>query len=149
MIFAEQLDKVIPNYQYKCNICKVDTPCVHQIDTLRMEGWEDGWRANRPDGDRTECYGIFLEDDDFDKYQPWCYIEDRQQDNPEYLEARINADLQLMRAYWIRSRLCEYLGPNWQYWNNKIMDTFDRIGVQVALLRRIAPERLTRAHGYF
>lgn len=116
-----------PNHTPKCLICRVDVPCLHQLDEMRMEGWLDGWRENRPDGDRTECYGLFLHDEDFDKFQPFCYIEPKSLNNPQWVDALYQTECELLRGYWIRARCCEYLGPEWQKWNNLIMDCYDRV----------------------
>lgn len=121
---AEQLDKVVPNYVYKCQVCKVDVPCEHQIDHLRMEGFNEGFRGGI--SDRVEMYGALLHDEDFENYQPWTVIEPRTLDNPDYVLGLLEATCEEYRALWIRSRLTEYLGIDWQRYTEKIMDAFER-----------------------
>lgn len=135
LVFAEQLDKVIPQYHYKCAICKCDTPCVHQLDLMRLEGYSEGFREGI--NDRVEMYGALLHDGDFERYQPNTTIEPKSIHNPDYVLELLEATVEEYRYLWIRNRLTLYLSDEWQTYNVKTMECFERC----IMLAKIAHEQ--------
>lgn len=109
-----------------CSICKVDIPCVHQLDKIRLEGYNEGFNYHNLIHDRVEMYANLLHLGDYEKYQPNIFIEPRSLENPVYLIKKLEATIEEYRAYWIQNRLTEYISAEWNKWNEKTMDAFER-----------------------
>jgi len=99
---------------FKCNICKVDTPCEHQTDEIRNAGWNG-------DQDRAEFYSKFLHDGDFEKWQPCCYMK---HDSKEFQLMALAAQREYQRALWILNRFTIYNSPDWNRLCNKIHENW-------------------------
>ena len=59
---------------------------------------------------RLEYYSKFLEDGDFEYWEPICFMD---RNTPEFRR-------KLMRALWIINRFTEWKGTNWKQLNMKI-----------------------------
>lgn len=48
-------------------------PRSEEIEKLRLENWNFEWNKEFQFNDRLETYGSFMNDDDFEYWQPCCY----------------------------------------------------------------------------
>jgi len=88
---------------------------VKMIEEERMSGWN----ADQDDGEtRLQEYGLYLKDNDFEKYQPFCYIN---HDSLEYMLGLREAEAELTRALWISQRFTTYYDIAWHQLNEKIL----------------------------
>jgi len=84
---------------------------------MKVKGFE---AVNDPAND----YALFLHDGDFEKFQPYCYIE---KNTIPYYEGALIAEQEFTRALWIRQRFTTYLDIEWQEINSRFLFHFDMI----------------------
>jgi len=79
---------------------------------------------------RMERYGLFLNDGDFEKWQPCCYKYNeelkQESDNliPTVNPGSIEYDRQVWRIHWIKGRFLTWFSDEWQLWNTKIHEIY-------------------------
>lgn len=88
---------------------------------------------------RMEDYGFYLEDGDFEKYQPCCYYNGgytidkwkrlKEEADKLYntaIPGTIEYDRQELRIAWIRGRFIIWYSDEWQSYQNKIIDLMNK-----------------------
>ena len=95
--------KQVLQINFRCNVCKVDTPCEHKIKDYQEIGWN-------LDLNREKVYSEFLHLHDFETWQPFCYMKN---DTELYRSGAIAAQREYMRALWILNRFTIYESPSW------------------------------------
>lgn len=99
---------------YRCLICKVDIPCKHQIEATRNEAWN-------ADLEREKTYSEFLHHDDFEKWQPFSYMN---KEDEKFRIGAIAAQREYLRALWILNRFNLFQSPDWYRLCNKIHENW-------------------------
>jgi len=100
--------------KYRCNICKVDIPCKHQLDDTRAKAW-------LADLEREKVYSEFLHLHDFETWQPFCYM---MKDSEVFRLGSIAAQREYVRALWILNRFTVYQSPQWNRLCDKIHENW-------------------------
>jgi hypothetical protein len=100
--------------KFRCEICKVDTPCPHQIDEVRTKAW-------LADLEREKTYSEFLHINDFETWQPFCYMD---QDTELRRVGAIAAQREFIRALWILNRFNQFQSPAWYRLTDKIHENW-------------------------
>jgi len=96
--------KQVSRINFRCEVCKVDIPCEHQI----IEDYkEKGWNL---DTNREKVYSEFLHLHDFETWQPFCYVK---KDSDIFRMGAISAQREYLRALWILNRFTVYQSPSW------------------------------------
>lgn len=88
------------------------------LEENRIKGWNDGWDIQK---DRAEVYGEFLKDNDFETWQPICYME---HDSVEFREGQINAQREYLRGLWILNRCTIYASAPWYQLCDRICENW-------------------------
>jgi len=94
-------------------------------------------------------YQYYLQDGDFEKYQPNCYLDKGSKD---WLIAMRDSEAIWCRAIWIKNRLTNYYGPEWHELNTKLLFSFDMINRYQNMIdnyddiRREQPEERTKSY---
>lgn len=118
----------------------VNIETILDILGLPHQGWEDIHRDtafyDHGNGDnelniRMNFYGEFLQDGDFEKYQPACYMDQKSEEFQELLidaQAIPQSDdpVSEARRFWILSRFTEYQGAEWTELRDKQVDLFNK-----------------------
>jgi hypothetical protein len=95
--------KQVSQINFRCEVCRVDVPCEHQIEDYKEKGWN-------VDKNREQVYSEFLHLHDFETWQPFCYM---QKDSNIFRIGAIAAQREYMRALWILNRFTVYQSPSW------------------------------------
>jgi hypothetical protein len=95
--------KQVSRINFRCEVCKVDIPCEHQI----IEDYKD---SRNSDTNREKVYCEFLHLHDFETWQPFCYVN---KDSDIFRMGAISAQREYMRALWILNRFTVYQSPSW------------------------------------
>ena len=99
---------------FRCQICKIDIPCEHQIDETRDKAWI-------ADTEREKVYSEFLHLDDFETWQPFCYMK---KDSELFRIGSIAAQREYVRALWIVNRFTIFQSPQWYRLIDKIHENW-------------------------
>ena len=104
---------------------------VDEIEKLRLEKWNCKENKDFQFQDRLEIYGSFMDDGDFEYWQPCCYENDEEKRieamslkpdqslDPQSFEYR----RQKKRIFWIQSRFVSYQSHEWK----KLINKYDSI----------------------
>ena len=106
-------------------------PPTEEIEKLRLENWNFERNKDFQFEDRLETYGSFLNDGDFEYWQPCCY-ENNGEKRIEAMSLKPDQSLdpqsfeykrQRKRIFWIQSRFTTYQSPEWK----DLIDKYDSI----------------------
>lgn len=111
---------------FKCKVCKVDTPCKHSLDIIRESSFFC-------DEFREETYAQFLHDGDFEKFQPATTMD---HNSREFLELALEAQKEYYRALWIQNRFTIYRSPQWELLDSKLFEEWKVLGRMTLRLNR-------------
>lgn len=82
---------------------------------------------------RMERYGLFLEDGDFEKWQPCCYA-DGGYTKEEWLRLKEEASAirgetipEKVRTKWIQGRFIPWFSDEWQIWQNEYLELWQQL----------------------
>lgn len=107
---------------YRCEKCKVDTPCEHQLEDYKNKGWDYGFASNGKYYDeREEVYGEFLHSNDFELWQSFCYMK---HNTKQFRIGAIAAQREYMRALWILNRFTIFRSPDWYRLLDKVHENW-------------------------
>ena len=73
------------------------------------------------DLEREKVYSEFLHHDDFDAWQPYCYMD---KDTESFRLGSIAAQREYVRALWILNRFTVYQSPQWNRLCDKIHENW-------------------------
>ena len=95
--------KRVSRIKFRCEVCKVDIPCQHQVEDYKEKGWNI-------DKNREKVYSEFLHLHDFETWQPFCGVKE---DSDIFRMGAISAQREYLRALWILNRFTVYQSPSW------------------------------------
>ena len=85
------------------------------------------------DDDRIEFYCEFLKEDDFETFQPVCYMD---KSSIEYLQAEIERRKAWVRMFWIEKRFCQFLSVKWYNLHDKYLIAQSDLELMKAVLEK-------------
>lgn len=123
---------------------------MQPVETIKQRedkitiGWynRETWKRKEEENKRIEEYGLWLNDGDFEKWQPCCYYDGgytEQEWDKLKLEAwSMEPDVllcpsdpeykrQWCRIMWIRARFFVFLSNEWRLHNDKYVPVFESI----------------------
>jgi len=106
--------KQVLRIKFRCEVCRADVPCEHQIEDYKESGWNG-------DTNREKVYCEFLHLHDFETWQPFCYMN---KDNELFRLGSIAAQREYLRALWILNRFTLYQSPSWSRLCDKIHENW-------------------------
>ena len=99
---------------FRCQSCKVDIPCEHQVADMRAKAW-------LADLEREKVYSEFLHLYDFETWQPFCYMD---KESEQWRVGSISAQREYVRALWILNRFTLFQSPSWNRLCDKIHENW-------------------------